>query len=235
VNTHSVKSGELDGGRLTLSGVSRRVTWASNFGRFGAASVKRMHSVLFSPGITSTMGTLHVANRRHGGTLTFRLRRPRYNASRGTVSYRAMPRRRPGRARLPRRFGAASLSLLDAPQVSRPLNASCTTSVTNGTKSDITVTEADQQSSDSWAGSGDRQGSVANPNGALSWASNGGGLDWDHCYTDLTLQVAGTGTTFDVYTVRGANGFSINRCSANPASSPAYSCEGTNPFTITGG
>jgi hypothetical protein len=231
VFTHSAKSGELGGGRLTLHGVRRQVTWASNGGRFGMASVRRMHGVLFSPGITSATGTLHVGQRR-GDALTFRLSRPRYNASRRTVSYRAKPLRRG--ARMPRRFGAASLSLLDAPQVSRPLNASCNTSVTNGTKSDLKVTKADQQSSDSWAGSGDPQGSVAHPLGALSWASNGGGLDWDHCYTDITVQVVGTATTFDVYTVRGANGFSINRCTPNDSGSP-YSCQGNNPFTIIGG
>jgi hypothetical protein len=125
VFTHSAKSGELVGGRLTLHGARRQVPWASNGGRSGVASVKRMHSVLFSPGITSATGTLHVARNHRGDALTFRLSRPRYNASRRTVSYRAKPlsnKRLPGRgAGMPRRFGAASLSLLDAPQVSRPL------------------------------------------------------------------------------------------------------------------
>jgi hypothetical protein len=139
---------------------------------------------------------------------------------------------------MPRRFGAASLSLLDAPQVSRPFNATCQTTVTNGTKSGLTVTKADQQRSDSWGGSGDPKGSGAQPGHALSWSSNGGGLDWDHCYTAVTVQVAGTVTTFDVYTVRGANGFSINRCTPNDSSSP-YSCQestqGSAEWTITGG
>ena len=35
VFVHSAKSGELGGGRLTLHGVSGRVTWAHNSGRSG--------------------------------------------------------------------------------------------------------------------------------------------------------------------------------------------------------
>jgi hypothetical protein len=236
VYTHSAKSGELGGGRLTLHGVRRQVTWASNGARSGVASVKRMHSVLFSPGITSATGTLHLVGPRRGAALTFRLSRPRYNARRRTVSYRAKPlnnRRLPGRrGGMPRSFGAASLSLLDAPQVGRPFNASCQTTVNNGTKSDITVTKAQQQSDSSWGGSGDPTGSVAHPGGALTWVSNGGGLDWDHCNTLVTVQVAGTGTTFQVETIEGANGYSFNKCF--DGNSP-YSCSGSDPYTISGG
>ena len=236
VFTHSAKSGELGGGRLTLHGVRRQVTWASNGARSGVASVKRMHSVLFSPGVRSATGTLHLTGHRRGQALTFRLRGPRYNASRRTVSYRAKPlnnwRLPGGRARMPRGFGSASLSLLDAPQVARPLNASCQTTVNNGTKSDITVTKAQQQSDSSWGGSGDPTGSVAHPGGALTWVSNGGGIDWDHCNTLVTVQVAGTGTTFQVETIEGANGYSFNKCF--DGNSP-YSCQGSDPYTITGG
>ena len=239
VFTHSAKSGELGGGRLTLHRVRRRVTWASNGGRSGVVRVKRMHSVLFSPGITSAIGTLHVAGHRGGDEPTFRLSRPRYNASRRIVSYRAKPlnnKRLPGRgARKPPTFGAASLSLLDTPQVSRPLTQTCLTTVANGTGSNLQVTKADQQSSDSWTNQVS-VGTVVKPGDSISWASTGGGLDWDHCFTDINLQVGDT--TFDVYTVRGANGFSINRCSPSKSTSP-FSCQQTTQgqagWTITGG
>jgi hypothetical protein len=48
---HSAKSGELGGGRLTLLGVGRRVTWATNGGRSGVVTVRRLHRLLFSRGL----------------------------------------------------------------------------------------------------------------------------------------------------------------------------------------
>ena len=88
VFVHSAKSGELGGGRLTLHGVSGRVTWAHNSGRSGVMKVKRLHRMLFSAKTTTATGTLHVAGHRGGDELTFKLSRPRYNAARRTVSYR---------------------------------------------------------------------------------------------------------------------------------------------------
>ena len=79
------------------------------------------------------------------------------------------------------------------------------------------MTKADQQSSDSWTNQVS-VGTIVKPGDSISWASTGGGLDWDHCFTDINLQVGDT--TFDVYTVRGANGFSINRWSPSKSSSP---------------
>jgi hypothetical protein len=109
---------------LTLRGVGRRVTWAAHPGRFGVLSVKRLHRLLFTPRTPSATGTLHVAGQRGGEELVLRLSRPRYNASRGTVSYRV---RRLNKRTLPsrtarasgfraRQFGAASLSIVGAPQ-----------------------------------------------------------------------------------------------------------------------
>jgi hypothetical protein len=43
VYVHSAARGELGGGRLTLHGVNRRVTWTHNSGRFGVMAVRRMH------------------------------------------------------------------------------------------------------------------------------------------------------------------------------------------------
>ena len=48
VFVHSAASGELGGGRLTLHGVNRRVTWAHNRGRFGVMAVRRMHRLVFA-------------------------------------------------------------------------------------------------------------------------------------------------------------------------------------------
>jgi hypothetical protein len=118
--THSAKSGELKGGRLTLRGVAGRVTYATNAGRSGRVSVRRLHRRVIVPRRPAT-GTLHVAGHRGGDEPVFRLSRPRYNAARSTVSYRARrlnKRRLPGLgARARRRFGPASLSIVPHPQM----------------------------------------------------------------------------------------------------------------------
>jgi hypothetical protein len=120
VFTHSATSGEFRGGRLVLHGVRGRMSYVTNAGRTGVVSVRRAHRWLFVPRMGAT-GTLHVAGLRGGEEPTFRLSRPRYNASRRTVSYRAKPlnkKRVPGRAAgVARRFGAASLSILPAPRL----------------------------------------------------------------------------------------------------------------------
>jgi hypothetical protein len=118
--THSAAGGELRDGRLILHRVAGRVTWAHIAGRSGVMAVKPMHRMLFKPG-TSATGTLHVAGHRGGDEPTFKLSRPRYNAARRTVSYRARPlnnKRVPGGAAraagAARSFGAASLSMIAA-------------------------------------------------------------------------------------------------------------------------
>lgn len=122
--THSAKSGELSGGRLTLHGVGGQVTWAHHSGRFGVMTVKRLHRILFSPKTPPAAGTLHVAGHHGGDELTLKLSRPRYNAARSTVSYKVtrlgkgrLPRRAVQAAGAPRPFGAASLSILGTPRV----------------------------------------------------------------------------------------------------------------------
>ncbi len=129
VFVHSALSGKLGGGRLTLRGVGRRVTWAHESGRSGALLVERMHRLLFTSGRPSATGTLHVAGHRGGDELTVKLTRPRYNASRGTVSYQVKQNNRgrlPGRAAraagADQQFGAASLSIVGAPASLRAAN-----------------------------------------------------------------------------------------------------------------
>ena len=123
VFVHSAKSGELGGGRLTLHGVSGRVSWAHNSGRSGVMTVKRLHRTLFSAKTATATGTLHVAGHRGGDELTFKLSRPRYNAARRTVRYKIkrlgdgrLPSRAAQAAGAPRRFGPASLSMVGAQQ-----------------------------------------------------------------------------------------------------------------------
>lgn len=142
VFVHSAAGGELGGGRLTLHGVSRRVTWAHNSGRFGVTAVKRMHRMLFAPRTPAATGTLHVAGHHGGDELTFKLTRPRYTAARRMVSYKVQ---RVGKGRLPsraaraagiaRRFGPASLTIQGAatPSVNVDLNVYNCTSGADGT------------------------------------------------------------------------------------------------------
>jgi hypothetical protein len=122
---HSAKSGELQDGRLTLHGVSKRVAYSIDGGRSGKVSVRRLHRRVFLPGLAAT-GRLHVAGRRGGRDRRFKLTRPRYNAARHTVSYRAksLDRRRsrsgtPRAAGIPalRNFGAAKLSIVPHPRL----------------------------------------------------------------------------------------------------------------------
>jgi hypothetical protein len=110
---HSAESGKLAGGGLTLYGVGRKVTVTTNAGRSPVVRVKTMHRRLFSPRTPAT-GTLHVDGHHGGDEPTFRLSRPRYNAARRTVAYRAKPLNNkplPRAAATVRRFGAASLTI----------------------------------------------------------------------------------------------------------------------------
>ncbi|HEY1274954.1 MAG TPA: hypothetical protein VGF25_08585, partial [Thermoleophilaceae bacterium] len=123
--THSAASGELAGGRLVLHGVHGKVTWARDSGDVGRISVRRLHRRAFAPGHPSAVGVLHVAGYRGGDEPAFRLSKPRYNSARRTVSYRAKPLdNKPVRGRAvraagtrPTRFGAASLSIVPAPEI----------------------------------------------------------------------------------------------------------------------
>jgi hypothetical protein len=85
---HSAKSGELRDGRLILRGVSGRVTYLHASGRTATAKLKRVHKGVFLPGRPAT-AVLHVAGHRGGDEPSFRLSRPRYNAARRTVSFKA--------------------------------------------------------------------------------------------------------------------------------------------------
>lgn len=104
----SAKGGGLQGDQLTLRGVGRSVRWKRS-GRpkqSGIVSFKLVQRQLFSDNAALT-ADLRVAGQR--GAVAVRISRPRYDARRGTVSYRV---KRLGRRRIPHRFGAASLSIV---------------------------------------------------------------------------------------------------------------------------
>ncbi len=104
----SAKRGGLQGDQLTLRGVGRSVRWKRS-GRprqSGIVSFKLVERQLFSDNAALT-ADLHVAGQR--GVVALRISRPRYSARRGTVSYRV---KRLGQRSVPRRFGAASLSIV---------------------------------------------------------------------------------------------------------------------------
>jgi hypothetical protein len=124
VFVHSATSGELSGGRLTLRGVGSRVTWAHSRGRSGVLRITRLHRRLFAPAKSAVTGALHLAGHRGGEEPTFRLSQPRHSATNGTVSYMAKPlNNKPLPSRAARaagaavQFGAASLSIVGATQV----------------------------------------------------------------------------------------------------------------------
>ena len=176
---HSAKSGELQGGRLILRGVGRRVAWITNSGRSGVVSVKRLHRRLFLPGRPAT-GVLHVTGDRGGDEQTFKLSRPRYNAGRRGVSYKVRPL---GRARLSRaagvrrlrRFGAASLSILGAPQLGAGDNGGndCRITITNNLPWELEASSESKWPTDTWDDGIPFQ-YVLDQAQSITWGSDGG-------------------------------------------------------------
>ena len=153
---HSARSGEFAGGRLTLHGVGRNVTWSTTAGRAGVASITRAHKRLFAPGRPAT-GTLHIAGQRGGQELAFRLSKPRYSATRRTVSYRAKPLAKrtaaaSAAAAAPRRFGAASLSVVPHPSLGSSSNGGndCAANILNAAYPKLFLQSSSQWVIDDW-------------------------------------------------------------------------------------
>jgi hypothetical protein len=185
VFTHSAKSGELRGGRLTLRGVSRRVTAVTNAGHSGVVSVMRLHARLFAPGTPPATGTLHVSGDRGGDESTFSLSRPRYSASRHTVSYAAKPLNQhvlPGHAvgagsiGSAQQFGAASLSIIGAPQVSGGDNGGldCHQTLQNNTAHLLGAAGESKWDTDTWDPGIPFQYNLDALGSVISWGSDGG-------------------------------------------------------------
>jgi|Tabmets5t2r1_1033131.scaffolds.fasta_scaffold33964_1 hypothetical protein len=176
---HSAKSGQLSKGRLVLRGVHRRVTWTTNDGRSGRVSIRKLHRRLFLPG-ARVAGTLHIAGHRGGDEATLSLSRPRHSPARRTVSYRV---RRLNNRPVPRRFGAASLSM-----VGRPLGGNtCTANIQNNTwNSDVQAVGHDTWPTSPMVG-GPNVGDRTPPGNWFNWAASGGA--WEGCYVQETFQV----------------------------------------------
>jgi hypothetical protein len=249
--THSAKSGQLKGGRLTLRGVAGRVTYVTNAGRSGRVSVRRLHRRVIVPGRPAT-GTLHVAGHRGGDEPTFRLSRPRYNAARRTVSYRARPL---NKRRLPRRgarFGAASLSIVPHPQMMGGATggSSCLTFVQNESNQNFQATEATLRGRrQGWIDLGpqyphpdpaDRGLGSQTDDNTSSWET-GGNNPGDACSNTVLWQVVVDGGYFGpgvtISTSRDWGGSINTSCRADPP----YGCSGGDDgnqrasWKITGG
>ncbi len=233
---HSAKSGDLQGGRLTLRGVGRKLTWVSNGGRSGVVSVARLHRRLFLPGTPPATGALHVAGQRPGRELALELSRPRHNASRQTVSYRVkrLDKRpvasRAGRASqrpVPRRFGPASLSIIGAPAVlgSTSGGNDCYTHFSNNTQGyGLQAVSDSNWPDDTWnpAPTG-----YVESNLSTSWESDGGLLRG--CSASAVWQIVTDAP--DLPPVSGAISFTTtylwsgsytNSCTS---SNPQFSCQ----------
>ncbi len=189
--THSAKSGELGGGRLTLHGVRARVSWVMGDGSAGVVHVRRLHRRLFLPGKPAT-GTLHVAGHRGGDEPALRLSRPRYNRARRSVSYRVtrlngrgVPRRTARAAQGTTQFGAASLSIVPQADLASGDNGGhdCPIGFVNETGYGVEAASESKWDTDTWDPGIPFQALVPShsklPTGAdteIFWQSDGGFL-----------------------------------------------------------
>lgn len=235
---HSAKGGHLSGGRLTLHGVSRRVTWLTNRGRSGVVSVARLHRRLFSSRTPSATGALHVANYRGGDEPTFKLSRPRYKASRHTVSYkvkRLNKRPLPGRTargsqhRMSGRFGPASLSIVGAPRVTGGDNGGldCRITLQNNTPHLFQATGESKWPTDTWDPGIPFQAYLDADGSVITWGSDGGllrGCSVSGTWTIVPWQYEPNlpSATFTLTTTNPWNGQWSYTCTS---SNPQFSCE----------
>ncbi len=165
----SAKSGGLHGDQLTLRGVGRSVRWkGSGPGkRSGVVSFQLLERRLFS-GNAAPTADLHVAGQR--GVVRLRISRPRYNARRGTVSYRT---KRLSKRRVPRGFGAASLSIVSPPLVGGSYgHHSCQTQLQDNTAYGLQPISFSKGDLDVWAFLSPPSAVIGN-NDSTTWESDG--------------------------------------------------------------
>jgi len=233
---HSAKSGELQGGRLTLRGVRRNVTWVDHVGRSGVLPVATLHRRLFAraappgwPGSNRSLpapaALLHVGQR-PGRVAALSLSRPRYISSRRTVSYRfrrldkrrgrggARTAERPGSSGVasaaqrpvPRRFGRASLTIA---ALGSPSDAyHCVTSVNNFTDYTIQATSSALWPTDNWDPA-IPSGALLLPDDNLVYGSDGGflrGCGNSSLWTIVDGPPGVRGVTFSFYATNPYNG-----------------------------
>jgi hypothetical protein len=161
VFTHSAKSTEFEGGRLILRGADPHVSWASSGGRSGAVSIALLHRRLFAPGMPPATGVLHIAGQRAARDVSLKLSRPRYYASRRTVSYSVT---RLGNGAAPSRVaraaqqsptgqsGPATVSIIgDSSVIGGEYGGNdCDTTIENDTTWDLQAIASSNWSTDTW-------------------------------------------------------------------------------------
>jgi hypothetical protein len=208
---------------LILHGVGRRLPWFSGGADSGFVSVTTMHRRLFSPAQGSQTGLLHVSARRRGGVPAFRLSRPRYNAQRRTVSYRAgLLRRRAAAAsqRPLRPFGRATLAILPR-RVGLPGGVPCSGTLVNTTPDGIQFVSASSWDTDTWApGSPPSPGTLIGHDDSATWESDGG--FWRGCSNTLVWRVAFGDPAY-------AATLTITVSQAWNALAPTSTCTSSNP------
>lgn len=230
--------GTFDDGRLTLRGVTRHVAWFTDRPArdSGVVSFAAFRRSLFSHGQPAPNAALDLSGSGPSGVVALELRRARYNARRGTVSYAAKRLRRLGGSRMehlagrlskrpiPRRFGSASLF------VDGGGGHSCAANLTNATSNVLLVTSSDKWNTDTWrVPSGyDPGGLTLNPTESRGWETNGGFLRG--CSNAVTWNTI-YGVTITVQTTDPWDGPNTLTCTT---SDPRYTCK-QGPGSVTGG
>jgi hypothetical protein len=164
----SAKHGGLQGDQLTLRGVGRSVHWrSSSRGKpSGGVSFQLLERRLFSHSAAVT-ADLHVAGQL--GVARLQISHPSYNARRGTVSYRV---KRLNQRRVPRRFGAASLSIVVPPRVGGTGDYSCQTQVEDNTAYGLQPIDSTKSELDKWALESPPDAAIGHGD-VTSWESDG--------------------------------------------------------------
>jgi hypothetical protein len=162
------KGGGFQGDQLTLRGVGRSVRWSNTLGKqSGVVSFQSAERQLFPPNAAPT-AELQLAGQR--GVVRLLISRLRYNARRGTVSYRV---KRLSKRRVPLRFGVVSLSILSAPALGFGSgDHSCQTQLEDATAYGLQPINSSKSELDKWALLSPPS-AVIGPSEAASWESDG--------------------------------------------------------------
>lgn len=232
--------GTFHDGRLTLRGVTRHVMWFTDRPArdSGVVSFAAFRRSLFSRGQPAPNAALYVRGSGPSSIVALELRRLRYNARRGTVTYATKRLRRLGgsrmehladrlsKRRVPRRFGSAAL-FVDSGE-----GNTCTANLTNNTSGVLRATSASKWDTDVWESQGhsysDPTGVTLDPTITKGWESAGG--LFRGCSNAVTWQTEG-GASITVQTTDPWTGSNTLTC---VSSDPRYTCK-QGPGSVTTG